>query len=63
MKCWEYDTRDHINNISFYLQLTKLTNGYSKLECYITIGFKDLPGTNTLAYWAHEADPISLFGF
>ncbi len=60
MKCWKYGTRDHINNISFYLQLT---NGSSKLECYFTQSFKDLLGTNTLAYWAHEVDPISLFGF
>ncbi len=49
MKCWKYGTRDPINNTWFYLQLTKLTNGSSKLECYITIGFKDLSGTNVLA--------------
>jgi hypothetical protein len=25
----------------------------NKLECCITLGWKSLPGTNTLAYWAH----------
>ncbi len=28
-------------------------NGPNKLECYITLGWTGLPGTNTLAYWAH----------
>jgi len=26
-------------------------NGPNKLECYITLGWKGLPGANTLAYW------------
>jgi hypothetical protein len=37
-----------IHNTSFSLQLT---NGPSKLECYIRLGLKDLPMTNTQAYW------------
>ncbi len=28
-----------------------LTNGRVKLECYITLGWKGLPETNTLAFW------------
>jgi activator of HSP90 ATPase len=24
------------------------------LECYFALGWKDLPGTNSLAYWAHS---------
>ncbi len=31
----------------------QLINRPNKLECYITLGWKDLPGTNALAYWAH----------
>jgi hypothetical protein len=27
-------------------------NGADKLECYIALGCKGLPGTNTLASWA-----------
>jgi hypothetical protein len=27
-------------------------NEPNKLECYITLSWKELPGTNTLAYWA-----------
>jgi hypothetical protein len=26
-------------------------NEPNKLQCYITISWKELPGTNTLAYW------------
>jgi hypothetical protein len=26
-------------------------NGSSKLECYVILGWKVLPGTNTQAYW------------
>ncbi len=41
----------------FYTQsmgnLFNFTNGLNKLECYITICWKLLPGTNTLPYWAH----------
>ncbi len=25
----------------------------SKSECYITLSWKDMPDSNTLAYWAH----------
>ncbi len=28
-------------------------HGLNKLECYITQGLNDLPGTDILAYWAH----------
>jgi hypothetical protein len=31
-----------------------MTNGPSKLECYITLGSKGLTWTNTIAYWAHS---------
>ncbi len=41
-------TRDRIHKHSFSSQLT---NGPNKLECYIRVGKKGLPGTNTLAYW------------
>ncbi len=30
----------------------KILNGPSKLMCYITLGWKSLPVTNTVAYWA-----------
>ncbi len=29
-------------------------DGSKKQECYITVGYKGLPGTNTQAYWAHS---------
>jgi hypothetical protein len=29
-------------------------NGPNKLECYITLDFIDLTGTNTLFYWAQS---------
>jgi hypothetical protein len=29
-------------------------NGPIKLECYITLSWKRLSGTNILAYWAHS---------
>ncbi len=29
-------------------------DGSNKQECYITVGEKGLPGTNTQAYWAHS---------
>jgi hypothetical protein len=29
-------------------------NGPNKLKCYITLGWKSLTVTNTLAYWAHS---------
>jgi len=50
-------------------------NGPNKLECYITLSWKGLPGTNSLAYWANRElqrkksvvnkvlDAISLFHF
>jgi hypothetical protein len=33
---------------------SKLMNGSNKLECYIPLGWKGLPGTNTLAYWVNK---------
>jgi len=30
-----------------------LCNLRIKVECYITLGRKGLPGTNTLSYWAY----------
>ncbi len=30
-----------------------LFNRPNKPECFITLGWKDLPGSNVLAYWAH----------
>ncbi len=29
-------------------------NGLNKLECYAILGWKDLPGSNTLASWNHS---------
>ncbi len=40
-----------IHNTSFSL---KFTYGLSKLQYYITVSCKGLPGTNTLAYWSHS---------
>jgi hypothetical protein len=31
-----------------------ITHGSNKLECYITLGWKGLSGTNSLTYWAHS---------
>jgi hypothetical protein len=28
-------------------------NRPNKSECYVTVGCKGLPGTNTVVYWAH----------
>jgi hypothetical protein len=28
-------------------------NRPNKSECYVTLGWKGLPGTNTVVYWAH----------
>jgi hypothetical protein len=47
MKCCEFKSTKHIHNTPFSLQLMSRTN---KLEYYITLGWKSLPGTNTLAY-------------
>jgi len=41
---------DHIYNTLFYL---KLMNGPIKLECYITLDWKGLTETNTVASFAH----------
>ncbi len=42
LKNWE-----RIHNALFSSQLS---NGPNKLEFYITLGWKDMPGTNTIAY-------------
>ncbi len=39
----EFEIRGCIQNF--------FTNRDIKLECYITLGLKGLPGTNNLAYW------------
>ena len=44
----EKKNREHIHNTSFYSYL----KNRHKLDCLITIGWKGLPGTNALAYWA-----------
>ncbi len=56
MKCCEYGPRNQgtwgrIHSTSFSL---KFKNEPNKLECYITLGLKGLPLTNTLAYWQHS---------
>ncbi len=43
------ETRDRIHNPSFYSELKDRSN---KLECYITLGWKSFPVTNTLSFWA-----------
>ncbi len=42
--------RNCIHNTTFSLQLA---NGTNKLGCYITPGWKGLPGTNILHYTAY----------
>ncbi len=32
---------------------SELMNGSNKIQCYIILGWKDFPWTNTLAYWEH----------
>jgi hypothetical protein len=44
-----------IHNPSFSLQLP---NGPNKLECYITLGWKGMSGTNTAAYCAQENEEL-----
>ncbi len=46
IKCCEYSIRDSIHNTPFSSQLT---NGSSKLECFITLNWKGLSGTKTRA--------------
>jgi len=41
--------RDHILNTSEEIMIC-----HNKLVCYITLGWKGLLGTNTLAYRAHS---------
>jgi hypothetical protein len=47
MKCFEYGPRGRIHNFSFSSQITNWPN---KLDCYITVGWKCLSGTNALIY-------------
>jgi hypothetical protein len=49
-KCCEYDPRDQVHNTSF---ASERINGSNKLSCYIALGWKSLPVTNTLAYRTH----------
>ncbi len=44
MKCCENDFWDRIHNTSFSWLLR---NEFNKLECYNTLGWKELPVTNT----------------
>ncbi len=47
---YEYDCWDCIPNPSLS---SFLMNGSKKLECFITLKRKGMPGTNTLAYWTN----------
>jgi hypothetical protein len=49
MKCYEYGPTDSIHNISFSFNV----QNNLKLECYSKLGWRSLPGVNTLAYLAH----------
>jgi predicted small integral membrane protein len=49
-KFCEYDSWYHIHDTSFSTELISVTK---KLECYITLSWNGLSGTNTQAYWAH----------
>ncbi len=42
-------TFSHDHNTSIFLSLTNRPNE----KCYITLGSKELPATNALAYWAN----------
>ncbi len=44
-------TRGCTHSTTFYLYVINWPN---RLDCYITLGWKVFPGTNTLAYWAHS---------
>jgi hypothetical protein len=46
IKCCEYGPLVCIHNTSFS---SKRTNGFNKLQCYITLGWKGLPEANALA--------------
>jgi hypothetical protein len=48
-KCCEYITWAHIHNTSFSSSLLHLP---SMLDYYMTLDWKHLTGTSTLAYWA-----------
>jgi hypothetical protein len=37
-------------------------NGPNKLDCYITLGFKGLPGINTQAFWVYSLVTIKMKG-
>jgi len=61
MQCCEYDPWDPIHNPSFS---SKLKNGLSKLECFITLDWEGMSVTNTfsllgpfLSYNCCEYDP------
>jgi hypothetical protein len=51
MKITQFKILGRIHHLQFYSQHT---NWPSKLECYITVGWKCLSGTNTLAYWTQS---------
>jgi hypothetical protein len=49
MKCCEYGPKDNIHNTSFSFNV----QNNLKLECYIKLGWRSLPGVNTQTYLAH----------
>jgi hypothetical protein len=51
MNYCEYIPKYHFQNTSFNLYLT---NGPNKLECYITLGWKDLPVGPFINYKENE---------
>ncbi len=60
-ECRFPEYRSSIHNTSFSLSVT---NTPKKLECYMTLGWKGFPGTNTLTSWAqiqffsHDTDAL-----
>jgi hypothetical protein len=44
----------NIGPVAVFTTLHNLRHGPNKIECYNTLGFKDLPGTNALAYRTHS---------
>jgi hypothetical protein len=56
MGSYVYNEENSVENMApgtYVTLFSQLTNGPSE-ACYITIGLKGLPGTNTIAYWAHS---------
>ncbi len=49
IKNYEKDEVTHSQHFIFFITYEWL----NKLDCYITLGWKDLTVANTLAYWAY----------